>query len=720
MQLFVTFGQCLVAVLLTLAVLFLGFVASLRWLPREERLLRWSATGIGGFGFLIVVGLVLLRLGIFRWYVALPLPLLCACLAYRWLLPFSKAREALREDLHTAWVACSKTVRTEHPWLLLVFAVMVLLALRTLLLPPLAWDTLTYHAFKAGVYVKTGSFEMPLIPSGWMWYRLFPPGGEVLQAWAMLPFHHDGFYIVVDVFVFLFASLAIYTIAQRVVGLRHDLSLLGVGLVFSMPTMWRAIGSGYVDVLLCSSLCFAVVFTWVYATSEDEAFRWRCLVLSWSSMGVALSVKLTAYPVVALLLLSQGWIAWRTLGQLVPYLKRFVLGALLLGAFTLPWMSYNISETGLPLSPYPISVAGLSLGKAPPSLQEYSKLPFRKTAYTWKGEGYALLKTFLPMNKRGHLLWSTRYPTLGGATLLLLLFFPFGWLLLWRRSRLSTLFISIIMAGVLAGFYHSGFAIIRIGWATSNGRFLLGLVWVALLLVLLFLAPRLERFPQLTWVLAALCLWNVWDVVLYINPEEWPWLGGLFVGGVVGLTFAYGFYRWLKNVLWLRWSAWMLLGTCALVGVLTLKHSFRVEAYSSSLVLHGVTRYWHGCFKAFEQRRRETIAVTAGHLPQHDNWFLYPWMGRYLQHQVLYVSPLRTKSVIDFQRGYHQRYWKLFDQKLWVKRLRQQGVTFVMALFPNSLELSWMSRRTDLFRPVATVPNSWGCFRLLPKPLSKD
>ena len=41
------------------------------------------------------------------------------------------------------------------------------------------------------------------MPGGWSMFRLFPSGGESLGAWAMLPFHDDTFYMLVDAAIWL-------------------------------------------------------------------------------------------------------------------------------------------------------------------------------------------------------------------------------------------------------------------------------------------------------------------------------------------------------------------------------------------------------------------------------------------------------------------------------------------------------------------------------------
>ena len=74
---------------------------------------------------------------------------------------------------------------------LVVVAAVVATASRMLILPPLAWDALTYHVVKAAMWVQAGGPLTFEAPGGWSFYKLRLAGAESFVAWAMLPSGND-------------------------------------------------------------------------------------------------------------------------------------------------------------------------------------------------------------------------------------------------------------------------------------------------------------------------------------------------------------------------------------------------------------------------------------------------------------------------------------------------------------------------------------------------
>ena len=81
--------------------------------------------------------------------------------------------------------------RLRHsPYRLIALAVILLplpAIARAIVLPPLGWDALTYHAVKAAMWVQHGGGPVMNGPGPWAYYANMPAGAEVLQAWSMLP-----------------------------------------------------------------------------------------------------------------------------------------------------------------------------------------------------------------------------------------------------------------------------------------------------------------------------------------------------------------------------------------------------------------------------------------------------------------------------------------------------------------------------------------------------
>ncbi len=117
---------------------------------------------------------------------------------------------------------------------------------RALVLPPLGWDSITYHAPKAALWLQSGG-SLPFdLPGGWAFYRYYPPGGEILAAWAMLPFHDDTFYLLVDV-VFWLLWAPVLICLQRELEIRKEWHLGVCVYLMCVPAVYYFIPSGYVD-----------------------------------------------------------------------------------------------------------------------------------------------------------------------------------------------------------------------------------------------------------------------------------------------------------------------------------------------------------------------------------------------------------------------------------------------------------------------------------------
>jgi hypothetical protein len=69
---------------------------------------------------------------------------------------------------------------------------MLLLVTRSLGLPLLGWDALTYHGLKAGLWVQQGRYFYDFNPpGGWEYYRTFFGGGELYRLGDVFNRHNS-------------------------------------------------------------------------------------------------------------------------------------------------------------------------------------------------------------------------------------------------------------------------------------------------------------------------------------------------------------------------------------------------------------------------------------------------------------------------------------------------------------------------------------------------
>ena len=107
------------------------------------------------------------------------------------------------------------------------------------------------------------------------------------------------------------------------------------------------------------------------------------------------------------------------------------------------------------------------------------------------------------------------------------------------------------------------------------------------------------------------------------------------------------------------------------------------------------------------------VAITSGPLQNADNWFAYPFMGRQLQNEVVYVPIAADGQIHHFGRGdLNAELARVADFHAWAARLREQGVADVMSFDPPSIEIGWMESHPELFERVVGLNGVWGLFRV--------
>lgn len=97
-------------------------------------------------------------------------------------------RRVIRRELRALRAIAALFARTRRGFWFVLGAALSIAALRALIIPPLGWDTLTYHGPRAAQWVQSGKFTFDDGVGPYNYYRHFFSGGEVLMAWAMLAF----------------------------------------------------------------------------------------------------------------------------------------------------------------------------------------------------------------------------------------------------------------------------------------------------------------------------------------------------------------------------------------------------------------------------------------------------------------------------------------------------------------------------------------------------
>lgn len=573
-----------------------------------------------------------------------------------------------------------------------------LLVIRALMLPLLAWDSLTYHGFKAGMWVQQGTWDSFNAPGGWEYYRTFFGGGEVFTAWAML-FPHSGVFAgLPDVAFWLFLGLVTACLAERFGLSRHTAANVAMAFLGSLAVS-RFVGSGYIDTTATALLLAGVLFL-VRVLHQHRPVD---LVFAAGALGLAAAAKVN---MLALCVLLSILVVWKPIRR-VFFTRAGLFAALAFLAPVLPWLAHNYAQTGFPLGCTPLRLGPLRLGEAPPNLvwfMERSDL----TPYAWRAEYRSLVNALQPFGA------SLGLPLLGVLGLLV------G---ICRRQR-AHLLVALPIAGVLALYFAPSFSFMRLGSAGVGGRFLLPALilvavaglrhvralavgsalvdFIALLAVSGGLLAYLGEFVlraraarvEATFLLIASVLTALALLLLpRLRAPVRPWSPARMFTTIVSLLIAA-----------------LLVGAAA-------NSRWYPHVYARSTILHDYPRYWVPGLAALRAEPAPArIAVTYGPTKESHGAFLYPFLGRHFQNHLLYRSPFPGHSLVPHRPRNLRHRDPHFPS--WLASLRSAKASHVLSLQPPGPELAWMQDNPDLFSLLAGTRDSWGLFRLNAPPPS--
>lgn len=644
--------------------------------------LRLAGTGVGAAWILTAAFHVLGALHAFGLGAAAGLALAGLAVGLR---PGATGRISLARDVRAArrWAFW---VLRRRPVLLVVPFVVLLLGLRALLLPPIAWDTLTYHLVKAALWVQTGGAALFDAPGGWSAYRSLPGGGEVLWAWAMLPFGNDLFVGLADVAAWVGLAASIVLLCREI-GLRGGQAWLVAAFVASTPAALLAAGSAYVDNLGHAFAALGVAFTLRFLRRRQAAW----LVHAGAAFGLAAGVKITALPFLALPVAAAA-LAGVADARARARLGRAAAFGLVLGmAACLPWSIRNAIETGHPFSPFAVRLGGLTLGENAAS-SWYRQQPV--------GQPYALADEWRAF---AGMLHTPLKNSLGGFPALPLVLAPVGLLAWWRRDRPAAALGLVLLLHSAALYLSPQFSTTRLGWAENNGRYFLLAIALATAAGFMALEGRARAYAAFLlagtafdlWVYGALG-WGAHEVSLVLGH-------GVLLVALVALG-----ARLAPREGPRRWALALALAAAFATHAALWRDASRYRLMAESTSVHPVFKYWLDAARAVDDPREGyRIALTSGPYVKADNWFAYPFLGSRLQNSLAYVPPSRSGLLLE---AIDPRYLAEADRSAWLDRLRRERVDAVMSFAPAGPELGWMENDPGRFARAAGDGWTWGLY----------
>ena len=595
----------------------------------------------------------------------------------------------IREDLASAWR--SPLFRG----VVLVGGGLCLFALlRELVMPMVAWDSMTYQLGRPELWVQDAGWTDYDAPGQWQKYKYYYPTGNTLTAWALVFARHDALAPIVWAGVALtcwwgvFAACRELDIDPKSSG---KLALLGV----LVPAISTHMYSANVDNLVAALAILSMVLTLGLEKSRDARLACViCLALASNIMTKQTSmafVGMNGLVVLYLVARHRQHIDWR---QLVPAL----LGMALIIA---PHIAYVWHETGNPLWPYPLHIG--------------DTISFEGHAFA---EGKMDHGRSMPLDYKLLAMFAAGYDgfayhiNLGATFWWVILVSPLALIELvrdperrWRsRGRATLLGLSIAACFTLAIVLYTptGSGMNEARYATAS---------VLYLAVLLGIAPQ-------NLITRAAILGTLAANVFYLLPFHWSppdTEGGLLLGAILAGGAIVGALVWRALSSATEWS--QIVGAC-LGGVLALCVSIApIKARYATVIYEAVAQretYTNtpidmDSFMSSEvfaalakQEEPARYAFTVGWDERGINWFITPVIGDRFQHELYYIPPTRDGELPGYVLW--QPYELDGDYERWLERLRDARIDYVITLEPATDELGWMEEHPEVFELVAQGP----------------
>lgn len=630
----------------------------------------------------------------FRLLLALPIASGLAALALGSPSAQAAARECAARDREALRRWSREFAEGPSRWVGVAFSIVLGIRLtRGLVAPPLGWDALTYHLVRAASWVQAGTWQIEPGPDAWRYYAYFPPGGEILWAWLMLPVHGDGLLAIGGALNIGAILLSVYAAARFFEAPSQSATSIALA-VGATPAVLAYTTANYVDNTLLACVALGILFV-LRALREPSSTN---VVLAAAALGLCPTIKLSSAPLAALGLGLVAIAAWRGDSDARRRAMR-VGGVGLAAAIVAPPLIRAWLETGSPLYPF-----GLDL--------------FGRTIFP-RDEGFAAVHR--AMNGIGApglaaLIWQMLWRplgepmlNLGPAAIGIAAAGAAGLARLFRRDPNweVPLFLTAAAVVPLLLMASGDVAALRHRWWSVSGRLL-----TPSLLALAIAGSAVSGRRAVAWFWcgsAAISLALSWPRGL--GPPDLRAAAALAGMLLSGALLARALQR--RGALHMD-TAGAVVALVLCVGVIgagvdLLRGHFRYAIYDSaarrfSFDPHQLEREYAlawPIWRALDPLDGRRISVSAGWDGVGHNALRYPLMGSRLQHRLLYVSVTASGDIVDYR---DESLESRADFRSWLARLVEQRVDLVITLAPtNQPESRWSETHPELFEPFAAA-----------------
>ena len=640
---------------------------------------RWIAFVLISVWLIIVLSIALIFTHFFTKTGVIISSVVIACTAWFFFEKYSSFHEEIAE--FRAFILTH--VRGRCAVLLITASLIGLIQLtRAIIIPPLSWDSLTYHMTLAGLWVQNGGYTRLLIPDAWDCYSHFPSNGEVFFSWLMLPFQSDLIANLGNFPFLMLGALAVYGLAREL-EIDRETSLLAAIMVSLSPPLFVYIITQYVEVQYFAEELCGVFFLSRYAKNG----RLRDGIMAFVALGLAAGTKVTTLQLLLLSVVAiVGLSLWKRANR-----KALLYCGIFIAAITasVPWYVRNWLETGSPLYPFSLSIGGMKIFQG-------SQYMYAMISSLEKNLGQGIHASILYWTKVSSFDF---HPLNFGPLFLPVIIGGIAGVLLGlgSRNRITWLIIGIICCSEFAQFMSKGMMPARLRWVELSQRFLM-LFFALMVISGLYALTKTRRGKEpIVIILACFAVlyfliinaYNVVRLLVIAKSEHFILTGAIFV------IFIFSVYCFMLPDRIAKPKT-LLIGMAVVLTMFLPFTQFCRDRMRYFWFLNtkdqgyipGNVMLIHGWEFVDNPSKPATIAVTAGWEGIGHNWFLYPLMGRHLQNRLVYISPARSEEIPSYVPDLDT--FKKAEASVWIDRVRNAGVDMVFVIMPAPPELTWI------------------------------
>jgi len=724
-MLFETFLGLIVFLIANLSIFYAAHLIAQRFFPHLPHAARLVGIGVLYYGFIIAALQLLSPAHAITRIWSTALCLTCAMASHLLWGRFAN----LRADLEPvkAWVRDG----FNSPWacLMVICGLAAAISLtRALLMPPLAWDCLTYHLTLAALWIKKGAIFLFMAPDQIITAAHLPINGELFAAWLLLPFQTDLIVNTMNFPITLLGGIACYAIARELGLSRMEASFAPALICFSPMIYWQIV-TQYVDNATFAFYCASVLFALRYIRTGHPADS----LLAFAAGGILLGIKYTAIPAVGLIVLASGFKTVSLTGITGIFRKSGLLVAGLLLLCLLGGRQYilNAIEARNPLYPFPVKVGHQEIFQGDESLGEIN-------AWVSRYEDKKDLDKFS--------FWERQYRAFlyltvsAGPKFMLFLALACASLLVRPRqvSHGEWYFLAMMWIVPLIMYYTGASSSLASGgpWMDGNTRYLSPFFALLTLQGLLFLRNLGRNGFGIYITLTAFVFWDL----LMINKGQrqeveflYPFIPPAVLLGVILFKVAAApFHRTVRHSGMTPsltgvpgrpsprirgWVACCLMIVPVTVGCYLLqlyRDNTRYHYFSSPTDLNAFQRISVDSWQFLDRPgEKKTIAVTMAWDPPGHKWILYPLLGRRLQNDIVYVS---ARYKWDVPTWLSRGELRGDDADIWHFNLKTKNVDCVVVADP--IAYPFLKSRKELTQGLWPIELGWmekdpGTFKLV-------